>query len=184
VGPRVERDRWQRTRTYSSRPQVRLDRFGYNGQRRGRSHPCNSCKRIGPTCLVVPRGDFASACAELEASEPVATVPFPGFGPGCEFFLSCFLGQGDCVENLQVQSGLPARKPSSGTLRTRWIGFAGTRDERGLARLARGLLLPPQRRGGSRTLQRTTLMRLYSLVQVSLFEVRLACRPEKIILVT
>jgi hypothetical protein len=29
--------------------------------------------------------------------EPEATLPFTGSGPGCEFFLSCLFGQGDCV---------------------------------------------------------------------------------------
>src|SRR5580704_8082815 len=44
---------------------------------------------IGPTCVVVPAGDFASAFADLSALEPVASVPSLGFDPRYEFFLSC-----------------------------------------------------------------------------------------------
>jgi hypothetical protein len=49
---------------------------------------------IGPTCVVVPAGDFASAFADLEALEPVARVPSLGLDPRREFFLSCRRRQG------------------------------------------------------------------------------------------
>ena len=49
---------------------------------------------IGPTCVVVPGGDFASAFADLSALEPVASVPFLALDPRCEFFLSCRRRQG------------------------------------------------------------------------------------------
>ena len=44
---------------------------------------------IGPTCVVVPADDFASVFADLEALEPVASVPFLALDPRREFFLSC-----------------------------------------------------------------------------------------------
>jgi hypothetical protein len=41
---------------------------------------------IGPTCVVVPDADFASAFADLEALEPVARVPFLAFEPQMRVF--------------------------------------------------------------------------------------------------
>ena len=49
---------------------------------------------IGPTCLIVPAGDFASAFADLSALEPVASVPFLALDPRSEFLLSCRRRQG------------------------------------------------------------------------------------------
>ena len=43
---------------------------------------------IGPTCVVVPAGDFANAFADLEALEPVARVPFLALDPDASFSLA------------------------------------------------------------------------------------------------
>jgi hypothetical protein len=40
---------------------------------------------IGPTRVVVPAGDFASAFADLSALEPVARVPFLALDPDASF---------------------------------------------------------------------------------------------------
>jgi hypothetical protein len=43
---------------------------------------------IGPTCVVVPAGDFASAFADLSALEPVARVPLLALDPDASFSLA------------------------------------------------------------------------------------------------
>ena len=46
---------------------------------------------IGPTCIVVPAGDFANAVADLEEPEPVASVPFLALDPDASFSLAASL---------------------------------------------------------------------------------------------
>jgi hypothetical protein len=57
-----------------------------------RSRGC-SCKQIGPTQIVVQSDGFASAFADLEGLEPVASALSLGSDPRGEFWLKCRRGQ-------------------------------------------------------------------------------------------
>jgi hypothetical protein len=59
---------------------------------------------IVPTRAVVPDDDFASAFADLEAIEPVASVPSVVLDPRREFFLSCPVRQGSDAQKRRAGS--------------------------------------------------------------------------------
>jgi hypothetical protein len=73
-------------------PPARWDHFQRIFQPRDRNLFC-SCKQIGPTRTVVRDEDFASAFADLQAIERLASVPPLGSDPRREFRLSRSEGQ-------------------------------------------------------------------------------------------
>ena len=98
-------DSTSRRRKYLFLPLALSDRFGYIDPTAGHSISprCTSApfqhrntgretvccrQKIVPTHAAVPEGVFASAFADLETIEPIASRPSVALGPRCEFWLT------------------------------------------------------------------------------------------------